>query len=93
MAESSAAARLQLLTRPDCHLCVAARAVVADVARESGTAWQEISIDTDATLAAKYAEEVPVVLVDGIQRDFWVIDPQRLRASLGASASAAGGLA
>lgn len=70
--------RVQLLTRPGCHLCEAARATVRDVTERLGAQWEELSIDADPALAARYAEEVPVVLVDGVQRDFWVIDPVRL---------------
>lgn len=67
-----------LLTRRDCHLCEDARAVVATVTGDLGLPWQEVSIDSDPVLRDRYAEEIPVVLVDGRQRDFWQIDPVRL---------------
>ena len=35
-------------------------------------------MDDDAELRDRYAEEIPVVLVDGVQRDFWKIDEVRL---------------
>jgi hypothetical protein len=35
-------------------------------------------VDSDESLRDRYAEELPVVLVDGIQRDFWKIDEARL---------------
>jgi glutaredoxin len=70
---------LTLVTKAQCHLCADARAVVAGVAVELGLAWQEQSIDDDAVLAERFAEEVPVVMVDGVPRDFWKIDPARLR--------------
>ncbi|WP_449374458.1 glutaredoxin family protein [Arthrobacter psychrolactophilus] len=73
---------LELVTRSGCHLCEAARTVVTDVAAELGLGWSEVSIDNDAELTARYGEEIPVVLVDGIQRDFWQIDPVRLRTIL-----------
>ena len=37
-------------------------------------------MDDDAGLRERYAEEIPVVLVDGVQRDFWKIDEVRLDA-------------
>lgn len=43
-----------------------------------GLTWTEQSIDTDPALRERYAEEIPVVFVDGIQRDFWKIDEARL---------------
>ena len=41
-------------------------------------------ITEDAELHRKYSEQIPVVLVDGAQHDFWRVDPARLRAALGA---------
>jgi hypothetical protein len=35
-------------------------------------------VDNQPELRERYAEEIPVVLVDGIQRDFWKIDETRL---------------
>jgi len=35
-------------------------------------------VDELPDLRERYAEEIPVVLVDGIQRDFWKIDEVRL---------------
>ncbi|MGP9500990.1 glutaredoxin family protein [Specibacter sp. AOP5-B1-6] len=74
---------LELVTRAGCHLCDDARAVVTEVAGALGMSWSEVSIDDDPELSARFGEEVPVVLVDGVQRDFWHIDPNRLRSVLG----------
>ena len=68
-----------LVTKNQCHLCEAARDVVARVAADAGLGWSEQSIDDDAELHRRFAEEVPVVLVDGVQRDFWTINEARLR--------------
>lgn len=73
-----------LLVKPNCHLCEDARAVVREVTAEFGMGFSEQSIAEDAELTAKYADEVPVLLIDGIQRDFWTIDPARLRRLLAA---------
>lgn len=67
-----------LLTKADCHLCAAARDAVERVTSGLGLGWAERSIDADPVLQERYAEEIPVVLVDGIQRDFWKIDEARL---------------
>lgn len=71
--------RVELLTKPGCHLCQDAVLVVEEVASQLGVQWSEVTIEGDAELTARFAEEIPVVLVDGIQRDFWQIDPERLR--------------
>ncbi|MFE7632074.1 glutaredoxin family protein [Kocuria sp. NPDC057446] len=67
-----------LLTRPGCHLCVAARETVGRVTSALGLGWEDVDVDTDPELARRHAEEIPVVLVDGVPRDFWQIDERRL---------------
>jgi Glutaredoxin-like domain (DUF836) len=74
--------RITLLGKPGCHLCDDARTIVARVADELGVAWEERSILDDPALLARYAEEIPVVLVDGLQHTFWHVDEGRLRAAL-----------
>jgi glutaredoxin len=75
-------ARVQLLTRPGCHLCDEARTVVAQVCAEQGESYEEVDVDGDAELRRRYTDEVPVTFVDGVQHDFWRVDPDRLRAAL-----------
>ena len=70
---------LVLVTRPNCHLCEAARETVARVTRDLGVGWREESITDSADLLERFSEEVPVLLLDGVQRDFWTIDEARLR--------------
>ena len=74
--------RVTLLGKPGCHLCDDARAVVAAVTAELGESFEEVSILEDPELAQRYAEEIPVTLVDGRQHDYWRVDAARLRAAL-----------
>ncbi len=74
--------RVRLLSRPGCHLCDDARAVVAAVCAELGVGWDEVDITTDPVLLEEYLEQIPVTLVDGRQHDFWRVDAARLRAAL-----------
>lgn len=74
--------RITLIGKPGCHLCDEARDVVARVAGETGTGWRELSIIDDPKLAERYWEQIPVVLVDGVQHDFWRVDERRLREAL-----------
>jgi hypothetical protein len=67
-----------LITKADCHLCADARDAVGRVTASLGLEWSEQSVDQLPELRDRYAEEIPVVLVDGIQRDFWKIDEARL---------------
>jgi glutaredoxin-like protein DUF836 len=74
--------RITLIGKPGCHLCDDAREVVARVAADTGAGWHERSILDEPDLAAVYAEQIPVILVDGAQHDFWRVDEQRLRDAL-----------
>lgn len=78
--------RLTLLSKPGCHLCDTAREVLAEVVAGLGdgasVAMEELSILDDAELNARYWDEIPVVLIDGVVHNIWRIDPERLRAAL-----------
>ena len=74
--------RITLIGKPGCHLCDDARAVVTRVAGETGTTVRELSILDDEELAAQYADQIPVVLVDGAVHDFFRVDAERLRGAL-----------
>lgn len=74
--------RVILVGKPGCHLCDDARTVVAAVCADIGAGWAEVSILDDPELADRYAEQIPVVLVDGVVHDFWRVDPGRLREAL-----------
>jgi hypothetical protein len=67
-----------LITKADCHLCAEARDAVERVTSALGLQWTEQQVDELPELRERYAEEIPVVLVDGVQRDFWKIDEARL---------------
>ena len=71
-----------LIGKPGCHLCDEAREVVVSVCAETGAGWEEKDITRDEELYRLYWEQIPVVLVDGEQHDFWRVDPERLRRAL-----------
>ncbi len=75
-------ARVVLIGKPGCHLCDTAREVVRTVAAELAVEWQEVSVLDHPDLAARYAEQIPVVLVDGREHDYWRVDERRLRKAL-----------
>jgi hypothetical protein len=68
-----------LVTKPQCHLCEDARAVVERVTASLGLRWRERSVADAPELLERFAEELPVLMIDGVQRDFWTIDEERLR--------------
>ncbi|GII30719.1 glutaredoxin family protein [Planotetraspora mira] len=74
--------RITLLGKPGCHLCDDARAVVERVTRDLGVEWEERDITVSPEDLAEYGEMIPVVLVDGVQHDYWRVNETRLRAAL-----------
>ena len=76
-------ARITLLTRPGCHLCDDARAVIERVAADLGVGWEERDITASPDDLREYWDKIPVTLVDGVQVDFWRVSEARLRAALG----------
>ncbi|MFI7587972.1 glutaredoxin family protein [Spongisporangium articulatum] len=73
---------MTLIGKPGCHLCDDARLVVRRVAEDTGAGWAERSILDDADLFTRYAEQIPVVLVDGEPHDVFRVDESRLRGAL-----------
>jgi hypothetical protein len=73
---------ITLLTRPGCHLCDDARAVIARVAADLGVSWQERDITRSEDDLRAYGDMIPVTLIDGAQHDFWRVSEHRLRAAL-----------
>ena len=57
--------RLELYTRPGCHLGNDLRAICERLAEEIVFEITEVNIDGDPVLQARYAHEVPVLFVDG----------------------------
>lgn len=82
--------RLTLLGKPGCHLCDDARAIVADVLASHPTvAFEELSILDDPVLLDRYAEEIPVVLIDDRVHTIWRVDRTRLETALAAAEGSA----
>ena len=73
-------AELLLYTRPGCHLCDEAREALDRVRAQAPFTVDEINIETDDKLHARYLERIPVVALDGDELfDFWVDETALLR--------------
>ena len=82
MTEGDGGHTITLLSRPGCHLCDDARAVISRVAADLGMSWHERDITASPRDLARYSETIPVTLIDGVQHDFWRVSEKRLRAAL-----------
>ncbi|GAA1173916.1 MULTISPECIES: glutaredoxin family protein [Nesterenkonia] len=74
---------VEVLTKQGCHLCEEAVAVTVEVCAEFGVQPVEVDLTEDPETLARHAEEIPVLRIDGQVRDFWRVDPVRLRRLLG----------
>ncbi len=75
--------RVSLLTRPGCCLCDDARTVLARISADLGVTVEERDITRDPADFARYADWVPVVLLDGAEHAVFRVDERRLRRDLG----------
>jgi len=69
---------LILYGRPGCHLCDDARTVLERV----GHPFEEVDIEADDELLARYLERIPVVALDGTELYDYFVDEADLRARL-----------
>ncbi len=65
-----------------CHLCERARVTVEELRDELGFELEEIGIDGDPELEARYRELIPVVEIDGEQAFTYFVQPEALRRRL-----------
>ena len=81
--------QLTLIGKPGCHLCEEARDAIDVVLLEfrkanpnTDVTLEEQNILEDEALRLKYAEEIPVLLIDGKMHNYWRIDDERLMRAL-----------
>jgi glutaredoxin len=73
-----------LYSKPGCHLCVEALAVLVGLQADLGFEISEIDITTDETLHRAYFERIPVVALDGQELFEYFVQERLLRERLAA---------
>lgn len=71
-----------VMTREGCHSCADAISDVRRICAELDVSWSEQDVDTDPELRAEYGDQVPVILIDGVEHGFWKVEEERLRRAL-----------
>jgi glutaredoxin len=71
---------LILYGRQGCHLCDDARAVLERI----GHPFEEVDIEADDELLARYLERIPVIALDGAELYDFFVNEVELRARLDA---------
>ena len=72
--------RLVLYGRPGCHLCDDARVVLERV----GHPFEEVDIEADDELLARYLVRIPVIALDGAELYDFFVNEADLRGRLAA---------
>ncbi len=76
-----------LYTRPGCHLCEEAKAVMAPLLREFGASLREVNIEGDAVLEERYGWDIPVIFIGTRKAAKHRVDVEQFRRQLQASKS------
>ncbi|MCK0113687.1 glutaredoxin family protein [Ornithinimicrobium sp. F0845] len=74
--------QVTLIDREGCHLCEEAAAVIARVVERTGAVWDRVDVDSSPELLHKYADLVPVVLVDGREVAHWRVTDEALTSAI-----------
>lgn len=70
---------ITLIAKPGCHLCDEARPVVQRVVDGfEGVTLTEVSLLDEPALEERWADDIPVVLIDGRPHSSWRVDPEKL---------------
>ena len=54
-------------SKPDCHLCDVAKAVIENAGCGDRFTLEEVNIESDPELLRKYQYDIPVVMIDGVE--------------------------
>ena len=70
--------RVEIYSKPDCHLCEEAKAVLQEVQREQPFTLVEVDIRTDPALFQQYEWEIPVIFINGRKAFKYRVDREAL---------------
>ena len=64
-----------MFSRPGCHLCDEARAVISRVQTRYAFDFKVVNIAGDSELEARYGDEIPVIRINGNKAFKYRVDP------------------
>jgi glutaredoxin len=73
---------ITLYTRPGCHLCEDAKALIEPMLGEFGATLREVNIDEDAVLRQRYGTDIPVIFIGSRKVAKHRVDPVKFRRQL-----------
>ena len=73
---------ITLYTRPGCHLCEEAKALIESLLSEFGATLREVNIDEDEVLRQRYGTHIPVIFIGSRKAAKHRVDPVKFRRQL-----------
>ena len=71
-----------LYTRPGCHLCEEAKALIAPMLGEFGATLREVNIDENDVLRERYGVDIPVIFISARKAAKHRVDAVKFRRQL-----------
>ena len=72
-------AHVIVYSRPGCHLCDEAKAVIENSHSSDHYTLEEVNIESDDELLRKYKYDIPVILIDGQEAFRHRVDPNEFK--------------
>ena len=70
-------AHVIIYSKPGCHLCDVAKETIERAGVAADFNLEVISIETDPTLFEKYKDDIPVILINGVEAFRHRVDAKR----------------
>ena len=83
--------RVTLYTRPACHLCDEAKEAIRAACCDSEYTMDEVNIESSGDLLHSYRNDIPVVLIDGVEAFRHRVDSREFRRRIATAAQSASG--
>jgi glutaredoxin len=77
-----AKAHVIVYSRPGCHLCDEAKASIRQADCSDQFTLEEINIETDAVLLRSYQNDIPIIMINGVEAFRHRVSPDEFRRKL-----------
>lgn len=64
-----------IYSRPGCHLCEDAKATIEAARRGDEFTMEEVNIESESELLARYQYDIPVIAINGVDTFMHRVDP------------------
>ncbi|HEX6728695.1 MAG TPA: glutaredoxin family protein [Pyrinomonadaceae bacterium] len=71
-----------IYSRPGCHLCEEAKAVIEAACSGDEFTLEEVNIESDPELLNRYQYDVPVIAINGVDTFMHRVDPDEFKAAI-----------